>query len=242
MKFTKKTVIRMIVYGVMLCGILLSYFFRQNILRYITSGHFQKYSVNQVLKKHEKKVRNRLEPIMNNKGLTWPPQKMFLLAFKAEKALELWLANENGSYQLIKSYLITKSSGQLGPKLYEGDRQVPEGIYDLVGLNPNSKFYLSIKVGYPNSLDICHSTVPLAKMGGDIFIHGGSLTIGCIPVGEDENIEELFCLAARILPVFRKILISPVDFRKKQWSYDNQEPWVQSMYEKLKKVLAEFPL
>ena len=83
---------------------------------------------------------------------------------------------------------MTGNSGSPGPKRKEGDLQIPEGVYQPLVLNPQSRFYLSIGLNYPNALDQKYNT---DNPGSDIYIHGGSATIGCVPIG-DPAIEELF--------------------------------------------------
>ena len=111
-------------------------------------------------------------------------------------------------------YPMTGFSGTLGPKLKEGDGQIPEGVYGIEYLNPNSLFHLSLKVSYPNDFD-CRMAKKDGRtnLGGDIMIHGGSATVGCIPVG-DEAIEELFAVAATVGVRNVSVLILPYDLRK----------------------------
>ncbi len=144
--------------------------------------------------------------LVEKKGLIFPPRAILLRAFKKEGLLELWGAeSEAGPYVLLKSYGICATSGLLGPKRRFGDTQVPEGFYDLDWFNPQSNFYLSMHVNYPNAADrILGSRI---NPGGDIFLHGNCASIGCIPI-TDEGIKEVYWLAvvareggARHLPI-----------------------------------------
>jgi murein L,D-transpeptidase YafK len=92
--------------------------------------------------------------------------------------------------KLVRTYPICASSGTLGEKTRAGDGQVPEGFYQVSALNPASQFLLSLRVSYPNARDRI-----LKHGGGDIFIHGSCVTIGCIPI-EDGPIQELYVIAA----------------------------------------------
>jgi murein L,D-transpeptidase YafK len=92
---------------------------------------------------------------------------------------------------LVKTYPICASSGEPGPKRREGDGQVPEGFYVISGFNPRSQFHLSLKVSYPNASDRILGRKPL---GGDVFVHGNCVTIGCMPI-TDPLIEELYVIA-----------------------------------------------
>jgi murein L,D-transpeptidase YafK len=83
------------------------------------------------------------------KSLSYPPRAIFLRAFKKEAVVELWVENPSGSYTLAKNYSICATCGILGPKRRIGDEQVPEGFYELDWFNPQSNFFLSLHVSYP---------------------------------------------------------------------------------------------
>lgn len=121
------------------------------------------------------------------------PFKLYIAVYKSEGKLEVWLqATAQRKYQLFKTYNFCAHSGTLGPKVKEGDLQTPEGFYYLNAFNPKSNFYLSLGVNYPNSIDLRRSGQE--KPGGDIYIHGNCVTIGCIPL-TDEKIKEIYVLA-----------------------------------------------
>jgi murein L,D-transpeptidase YafK len=123
--------------------------------------------------------------------------KIYLRAFKNEKQIELWGKNSSDTkYSLIKTYEICRTSGRLGPKRKQGDLQIPEGFYHIDRFNPYSNFYLSLGINYPNKSDRILGVKN--KLGGDIFIHGACVTIGCLPITDDQ-IKELyiFCIEAK---------------------------------------------
>lgn len=127
------------------------------------------------------------------KQINYPPQNIFIRIFKEEEILELWARSKpRDQFTLIKEYKICHRSGDLGPKRREGDSQVPEGFYHINGFNPQSAFHLSLRINYPNDSDRVLSD--RQHPGGDIFIHGNCVTIGCIPI-TDENIKELYLVA-----------------------------------------------
>ncbi len=135
----------------------------------------------------------RLEESFRKAGLRYPAREIFLRAFKMEGEFELWARNDAGSpFTLVRSYLICASSGTVGPKRREGDLQVPEGFYHVSGFNPWSRFHLSLRVDYPNASDRILGDP--RSPGGDIFIHGSCVTIGCIPL-RDGPIEEVYLAA-----------------------------------------------
>lgn len=118
---------------------------------------------------------------------------VFLRGFKLEKKLELWVKHKDSvHYELFREYDFCILSGTLGPKLKQGDLQVPEGYYQINRFNPWSAFHLSLGLNYPNKADkILNQN---NRLGGDIFIHGDCVSIGCIPITND-GIEELYLLA-----------------------------------------------
>jgi len=123
-------------------------------------------------------------------NLQYPPKFVYWRAFKKEQQMELWAADSaNQRYKLVKIYYIVRLSGSLGPKRCEGDYQVPEGYYNINQYNPYSSFYLSFKVSYPNKSDSILGKK--GNYGGEIFVHGDSLTIGCMPMST-EVIKELY--------------------------------------------------
>lgn len=200
----------------------------------------QTRTVQQVLKKWGSTAEQRFKARCEAVKIGYPPARLQLLAFKTEKQLEVWGAGKEGRYHYLTTYPILAASGTVGPKLREGDRQVPEGFYRLPLLNPNSRYHLSIKVDYPNADDIRRSTLPRNQMGGDIFIHGNSVSIGCLAIG-DEAIEELFCLVAQVPAKHRQIWIAPVDFRKQpNWLMPGATPAVQALHLRLKTRLNSF--
>ena len=201
-----------------------------------------KETVESRIKNLEENVWNRLEKNLSLAGYKMDyPSEIILVAFKEEKTLEVYSKDYN-EIKKIKEYPFTAFSGKLGPKLKEGDRQIPEGIYKVEYLNPNSSYYLSIKVNYPNDFDKSKTEfTDLSKMGGDIFIHGKSATIGCIPIG-DEAIEEVFLLTKKAINNNIKVIISPRDFRI-NGKYPKIEGinWEKELYEIIDKELKILP-
>ena len=111
--------------------------------------------------------------------------------FKEEAELEVWKKDSSGRFALLKTYPICRWSGELGPKIREGDRQAPEGFYTVTPgqMNPNSHSYLSFDIGYPNAFDRAYG-----RTGGDIMVHGDCSSRGCYAV-TDEQISEIYALA-----------------------------------------------
>ena len=111
---------------------------------------------------------------MNDKGFQ-AGNSVFIRIFKVENKLELWLKKE-GRFKLFETYPICAWSGLLGPKLKQGDRQSPEGFYSVTQsqLNPNSKYYRSFNLGYPNAYDQSYQ-----RTGDFLMVHGDCVSVGC---------------------------------------------------------------
>ncbi len=126
-------------------------------------------------------------------GLQWPAKEIYIRSFKYDSQLEVWVRNnDNEPFRLFKTYPVCALAGTLGPKRMAGDYQVPEGFYYINAFKPNSAYHMSLGLNYPNESDkiISHDADP----GGDIFIHGSCVTVGCIPI-QDFQIEEVYILA-----------------------------------------------
>jgi murein L,D-transpeptidase YafK len=168
------------------------------------------------------------------------PKKLTLIALKNEQLLEVW-GELNGQKIHIRTYPFTAFSGRLGPKFREGDRQIPEGIYGISYLNPNSKFHLSMRVNYPNAFDRKMAQKEgRTHLGGDIMIHGSDRTIGCIPIGDDK-IEELYFLAEQVGIENIKVILSPIDFRLTDVKIKTKKhPWIKDLYRNIKKEMKPY--
>ncbi len=165
-------------------------------------------------------------------------KRLAILAFKEEQTLEVWAHADSVDTVLLKRYPFTGFSGKLGPKLAEGDRQIPEGIYKVEYLNPNSSYHLSIKIDYPNEFDREKGRADgRERLGSDIFIHGKDVTIGCIPIGDDA-IEELFYLVATIGKTNTTVIISPYDMRKGLRDLEIEDvEWESELYRAIETAL-----
>jgi len=126
--------------------------------------------------------------------LQWPPRQIYIRSFKYDSQLEVWARNNNReAFKLFKTYKVCALSGGLGPKRISGDYQVPEGFYYINQFNPKSNYHLSLGLNYPNASDAVLSDS--LRPGSDIYIHGTCITVGCIPI-QDNQIEELYILAS----------------------------------------------
>lgn len=135
----------------------------------------------------------RVDQVLEARGVE-EMGEVFFRVFKREQELEVWVRETRADqYTLVTTYPVCQTSGRLGPKSRQGDLQIPEGFYTIDIFNPQSQYHLSMRVDYPNAVDRVRGHG--GPLGGDIYIHGGCATIGCVPV-TDEYIEEIYLLAA----------------------------------------------
>ncbi|APF36025.1 murein L,D-transpeptidase [Chelatococcus daeguensis] len=115
---------------------------------------------------------------------------VLIRSYKKESELEVWKQTKSGKYALLKTFPICRWSGQLGPKKREGDRQAPEGFYAITPaqLNPNSSYYLSFNMGYPNAYDRAYG-----RTGAHLMVHGACSSAGCYSM-TDEQIAEVYAI------------------------------------------------
>ncbi len=182
----------------------------------------------------------RVMPAFRKAGVAYPPQQVAFLIFKHERRLELWASDGTG-WHFIKKYNVLAASGGPGPKLHEGDDQVPEGVYRLIGMNPQSHFHLSLNVNYPNEFDRTHAAIDHRhQLGDDIFIHGNDVSIGCVAIG-DKAIEELFMVVYRVGVENVQVVIAPDDLRhKRPLTVNNAPVWLPQLYQQIQMALSQF--
>ena len=188
----------------------------------------------------------RLASAFARQGIAYPPRAVTLIALKAEARLELWADGGDG-WKFVRSYLVWRGSGLLGPKLRQGDHQVPEGVYRIEALNPASRYHLSLRLDYPNDFDRARASEDhRERLGGDIMIHGNKRSDGCLPLG-DAAVEEIYALTARVGLPGPTVIISPLDLRRVQPSVaafqaGKRPIWLETLYLTIAESLREFAL
>jgi murein L,D-transpeptidase YafK len=180
-------------------------------------------------------VRHRVTPALKArlaaKGLNWGAP-IFLRIFKESRELDLWVG-AGGRFQLFKTYPICHFSGDLGPKLKEGDHQSPEGFYAVTpaAMNPQSSYHLSFNLGYPNAYDRAHG-----RTGSYLMVHGRCVSIGCYAM-TDPGIEEIYLMAEAAFaggqPFFR-VHIFPFRMTPENMARHAGSPW-RAFWENLRR-------
>lgn len=158
------------------------------------------------------------------KGLKWPAKYVYIRSFKYDAQLEVWVKNETkDKYKLFKTYKVCMQSGTMGPKRLQGDYQVPEGFYYINEFNPHSNYHLSLGLNYPNASDRILSDS--LRPGDGIYIHGSCVSVGCIPV-TDEDIEEIYIISSYAKANgedFIPVHVFPIRYnQRKSWDYFRQ--------------------
>ncbi len=150
--------------------------------------------IDSVFPKAEAPIPERLVKKMKAKGMT-AASPILIRIFKQESQLEVWKQRNNGRFDLLETYEICKWSGKLGPKFEEGDRQAPEGFYEVrkAQMNPLSDYYLSFNIGFPNRYDRAND-----RTGSHLMVHGACSSAGCYSM-TDEFVGEIYALAREAL-------------------------------------------
>lgn len=189
-------------------------------------------------------VEARIRSYFSLEGMSYPPAELAIIVLKNEKKLEIHASSGESVFKLIKEFPILAASGHLGPKMREGDRQVPEGIYEVDFLNPNSLYHLALKLNYPNKFDrLKAQSDGRFSLGSNVMIHGNQVSSGCIAIG-DPAIEDLFILAAQTGINKIKVIIAPVDFRKHghkgSLALSGLPKWAEELYNNIDQGLTAY--
>jgi hypothetical protein len=199
----------------------------------------------QVIKTYGNSVRKKLKAQFQQLDVAYPPKKMTWIGLKQEKVLLVFAVDAKGKLRQILNYSIIGASGTTGPKLKQGDMQVPEGFYKLNGFRPNVVAHLAVSVNYPNAEDRAHAKMDHrgGDLGSDILIHGSRWSTGCLAMG-NEPIEELFVLAHDCGLKNISIIFAPCDLALHQPEIDlHQQPaWLPDLYARLKAALQKYPI
>ncbi len=187
--------------------------------------------------------RTRLLPKFLRAGVPYPPEKLMLVGLKKERRLQIYAAGHDGRFRYVDERRVLAAAGGPGPKLRAGDRQVPEGIYGIKYLNPNSVAYVSLLIGYPNDFDQARAKDDgRTDLGGDIAIHGPTTgTAGCLALTKD-GVEDIFTLVANSGATNTHIILAPHDLRRRGAAMPAKaKPWVKGLYTTISEDLGKLP-
>jgi murein L,D-transpeptidase YafK len=215
-----------------------------NLQNLISQTFLSTHLKNSRVQKSWSNKNSSIKKLLTNKNISIDKLQIFIRAFKTEDKVEVWGKNKTDpKFVLLKTYEVCAKSGVLGPKMKQGDRQVPEGVYTINRFNPTSTYYLSLGLNYPNASDKKRSKAK--DLGGDIFIHGKCVTVGCIPL-TDEWIEEVYMLAVLAKNSGQKdifVHIFPFQMTEKNWRiaiHTEIGKTQQIFWENLKMVFSYF--
>lgn len=208
------------------------------------AGERGSHTIASRLAAHGAAARARLAPRFRRAGVAYPPAAVTLVGLKRERLLQVYAGPRRDALVHVADHAVLAASGGPGPKLREGDGQVPEGLYGIELLNPNSAFHLSLRVNYPNAFDRRRAAEDRrTRLGGDIMIHGNAVSIGCLALG-DEVAEDLFVLAADTGLPRIAVILAPWDLRRDPHPpADRSLPaWAPGLYRDIAAALGRLPL
>jgi hypothetical protein len=199
-------------------------------------------TVDQALKKFGPAGRKCFVSRFERAGIVYPPKKSCLIYLKEENRLYLFAPDQKQKWIEIACYKLTSWAGTLGPKLKEGDMQMPEGFYKFTALD--ARTHLCLWINYPNSWDRAQAKLEhRSALGGDIQIHEGVYSTGCI-VLDHPSMTELFVLAHDIGCENIELIMAPCNLATHEPTIDfgAQPRWLPKLYKQLKGSLTRFPI
>lgn len=170
-------------------------------------------------------------------GISYPPKRLTLVGLKDERLLLMFGGDQ--PLALLGAFPLVTFSGVLGPKLRQGDLQIPEGVYRVTGANAYDM--LSLTLNYPNEFDRTNAASDRrTKLGGDILFHGGSVSTGCLVIS-NEQMQELFVAVNDVGFKNTRVIIAPCDLTKArpEVDYEKQPRWLPALYAMLKNELSQ---
>ena len=207
------------------------------------SFEFDKYpplglTVKQAINSYGPAARKLLRTEFTSVNESYPPEKLALIAFKKERVLCLY--TDGKAPKLVKSFPLVSFSGVLGPKLKEGDLQIPEGLYHITNQQAHTR--LALGVDYPNALDRQRAALEhRTNLGGNILVHGGVFSTGCLVVS-NEDMKQIFTAVYDVGCHRTKLLIAPCDLRIEKPDLDmkKQPKWLPALYKDLGRQLKKY--
>jgi hypothetical protein len=199
-------------------------------------------TVAKAIERYGPDAKKRILPYFQKAQVDYPPKGTAWVCLKEEKLLLIFARDKSGNWKQVLSYPIVGTSGVSGPKLKEGDLQIPEGFYKIATMDAMK--HLALWVNYPNRADQANAKAAhRTNLGGAIQIHGGSYSTGCLPMGND-GIEELFLLAHDSGFQNIDLVMAPCNLLVKKTDVDfgKQPKWLPKLYINLKQALKTYPI
>ncbi len=199
-------------------------------------------TVAQALKKYGPDAKKRILPYLKNAEVDYPPKQIELVCLKDSNQLFVFARDGRGNRKKVKTYTLVSRSGEQGPKIKEGDLQVPEGFYKITALDAMT--HLAMWVNYPNRADMAHAKLDhRTNLGGYIQIHAGVFSTGCLVLNSDD-MAELMLLGNETGCRNIALIIAPCNLLLKKPDVDlgKQPKWLPELYKELKTALADFPI
>jgi hypothetical protein len=201
-------------------------------------------SVPEAIRLYGASARAAMKPLFDAANVEYPPKEQYWVALKQEKMFYVFAPDRKGIRKLILTYPIIGASGVAGPKLREGDKQVPEGFYRITRFRPYVVAHLGLEVNYPNAEDVAHAKAEKrTNLGYDILIHGSRWSTGCLAM-ENKPIEQLFTLAYDSGVKTIQVIFAPCDLRTCTPAVDlkKQPKWLPELYARLTTKLKSLPI
>lgn len=226
-------------------SVLLSTSFKCSLAATPKIAHKEKaMTTSEVIQTYGPAVRKKLKVDFEKVDVAYPPKRMTWIGLKQEKMLYCFAPDSKGMMRKVLSLPIVGTSGASGPKLKQGDLQIPEGLYALTGFRPHVIAHIGLDVNYPNAEDKAHAKKERrTNLGGDIMIHGHYISTGCLAM-TDEPIETLFVLAYDTGLKNVKLILAPCNLAKQKADVDfmKQPVWLPELYERIGKALRGYAI
>jgi murein L,D-transpeptidase YafK len=196
-------------------------------------------TVAQAVKKYGPQGRTWLQERCRGAKLAYPPKSLTLIGLKEERLLLVYGDDGNGGSKELAAFPLVSYSGKLGPKLREGDLQIPEGIHKITRMKTNG--LLSFELDYPNAVDRRNAAADGRRnLGGDILVHGGSYSTGCLVIS-NEDMKPLFVAVNDVGIRNTRVIIAPCDLTRRMPNVDMQKQpaWLPTVYASIKHELQK---
>lgn len=199
-------------------------------------------TVKQALRKYGPEAKKRLLPCFQKADVEYPPKQVSLICLKDSNQLFVFARDRHGNLKQLTRYVLVSRSGGQGPKLKEGDLQAPEGFYKITALDAMT--HMAMWVNYPNVADRANAVLDhRSNLGGNIQIHAGMFSTGCLVLNSDD-MAELLLMGNDTGIKNIDLIVAPCNLvvKKPDVDFSKQPKWLPALYKTLKSSLAGFPI